>query len=395
MIRARRRRRLPALVRAGLIVLALVAATLAPRIAGDAMEQAGLAAFYQQPPDALDGPPGTIVRSEPLVGHPLVAKAWRIMYRTTGLDGERVVATGIVATPLGEPPPDGRTVLAWGHPTTGTAETCAPSRSFDPFLDIEQLRAMLDRGYTVVATDYVGMGTDGPPSYLVGITAGNSVLDSVRAARSLEAAQAGRSVVLWGHSQGGQAVLFAAQRAPTYAPELDIRAVAVAAPAADLTALLTSHLDDVSGVTIGSYAFQAYSRAYADRGAGLDLILTSPARQLLPTMNRLCLLSHLSELHALAAPVIGQFYAADPGTTEPWASLLRENSAGGTIKAPLFVAQGLSDSLVLPSDTERFIDLERRLGVIVQYQTIPEADHGTIAYLAIPSLHAWLNSLGV
>ncbi|MBZ6371580.1 MAG: hypothetical protein LBE44_06720 [Microbacterium hominis] len=34
------------------------------------------------------------------------------------------------------------------------------------------MRLMLDRGYTIVATDYVGMGTDGPDSYLVGDTGG-------------------------------------------------------------------------------------------------------------------------------------------------------------------------------------------------------------------------------
>ena len=32
---------------------------------------------------------------------------------------------------------------------------------------------MLDRGYTIAATDYVGMGTDGPDSYLVGDTGGH------------------------------------------------------------------------------------------------------------------------------------------------------------------------------------------------------------------------------
>lgn len=80
-----------------------------------------------------------------------------------------------------------------------------------------------------------------------------------------------------GSSQGGQAVLFAAERAAEYAPELDIRAVAAAAPAADLKALLQTHLDDVSGVTIGSYALTAYPEIYADRGADLADILTGPS----------------------------------------------------------------------------------------------------------------------
>lgn len=377
-------------------ILAAAAVIVGVRVIGDALERSGIEAFYTAPAPDADAVPGALIRSEPLVGAPFDTRAWRIMYWTTDVQGATVPVTGTVIVPVGASPGSGRTVLAWGHPTTGTAPECAPSRGFDPFIGIEGLRMMLDRGYTVVATDYVGMGTTAPDSYLVGETAGNSVLDGVRAAQTIADAQAGSSVILWGHSQGGQAALFAAQAAAEYAPELTVEAVAVAAPAADLSALMDSHLDDVSGVTIGSYAFQAFSEVYADRGAELDAILTPQALAILPEMNRLCLLSNLGELHTIAAPVVGRFVTTDPTQTEPWASLLRENSAGGSaFAAPLFVAQGLDDQLVLPEDTERFIDQERALGVEVEYRTVSLADHGTIAYLALPELNAWLDALGL
>ena len=72
------------------------------------------------------------------------------------------------------------------------------------------------------------MGTPGPNSYLVGETAGRNMLDAARAAHSLLKEAVSNRVVLWGHSQGGQGALFARQIARTYAPELDVRAVAVA-----------------------------------------------------------------------------------------------------------------------------------------------------------------------
>ncbi len=176
--------RFVAAVIAGILAVtgAVVAAEVA-RFAGDALERPGIDAFYEQPADAATGDPGTIVKTDPLLGAPLAARAWRIMYRTTTAAGEPVVATGVIVVPLLPAPPEGRTVVSWGHPTTGAARDCAPSYAFDPFSLIEGLRALLDRGYAVVATDYVGMGTDGPDSYLVGITGGNAVLDAVRAAR--------------------------------------------------------------------------------------------------------------------------------------------------------------------------------------------------------------------
>jgi len=377
------------------VVAAVVAAEIV-RFGADELERPGLSAFYAQPDDALTGEPGSVIKSEALLGVPLAARGWRLMYRSTDLNGDPVAVTGVLFTPLGPVPPGGRTVVSWGHPTTGSAASCAPSLGWDPALSIEGLRILLDRGYTVVATDYAGMGTAGPDSYLIGVTEGHNVLDAVRAAQQIPAAHASSDVVLWGHSQGGQAVLFAAELAADYAPELRIAAVATAAPAADLNALMKTHLDDISGVTIGSYAFASFAAVYADRGAEITQILTPGAQAILPQMNELCLLTHLKELHTIAAPVVGNFAAADPTATEPWRTLLTENSAGGTaFAAPLLVVQGLKDELVRPADTERFVQSIRALGMDVTYRTVPEAVHGTIAYLGLPDLVAFLDRVGI
>ena len=384
---------------AGVVVIALAGGLVAlneGRIVGDLEERGGLPAFYTVPGDALEGAPGSIVKSEPLLGVPMDTRAWRVMYRSTDLHGDAVVSTGVVVTPLGSAPAAGRTVASWGHPTTGSAASCAPSLGTDPYLGIEGMRVLLDRGYTVVATDYTGMGADGPDSYLIGATAGHNVLDAVRAARAIPESEAGSDVVLWGHSQGGQAVLFAAELAADYAPELTVKAVAAAAPAADLSALMKTHLDDISGVTIGSYAFTAFSEVYADRGADIAGILTPAAVAIQPQMNELCLLTHIDQLHRIAQPVVGAFVSADPTATEPWATLLKENSAGATsFTAPLLVVQGLKDELVRPADTEGYVALAQSLGMDVTYRTVDVATHGTIAYLGLADLAGFLDTLGL
>ncbi|WP_235008270.1 alpha/beta fold hydrolase [Microbacterium timonense] len=388
--RARRLSFAAAFVAATLAVLGGVVAAEQVRFVGDALERPGLDAFYAQPAGASEGAPGSIVKIDALMGAPFASRAWRIMYRTTDVHGDPAVATGVLVVPLTPAPPRGRTVVSWGHPTTGAARGCAPSYGFDPFLGIEGLRSLLDRGYAVVATDYVGMGTAGTDSYLVGVTGGNAVLDAARAAGAVADARASDRVVLWGHSQGGQAVLFAAQRAADYAPELSVLAVAAAAPAADLPGLMSAHLDDISGVTIGAYAFTAYAEVYP--AASLDDILTPRAQAVVPRMNELCLLSHLRELHRIGAPLVGDFTTSDPTSTEPWATLLAENSAGETtFAAPLFLAQGLRDELVVPADTAQFADAEASRGMDVTYHEIPFADHGTVAYLALPAMLRWLD----
>ena len=89
-------------------------------------------------------------------------------------------------------------------------------------------------GYVVAATDYEGLGTPGVHPYLVGESEGRGVLDAARAAKALAATDAGDQVLVFGHSQGGQAALFAGELAASYAPELTVLGVAAAAPAADV-----------------------------------------------------------------------------------------------------------------------------------------------------------------
>jgi pimeloyl-ACP methyl ester carboxylesterase len=173
--------------------------------------------------------------------------------------GEDVPVSGIIVAPTGDAPSGGRPVVSWGHPTTGSTKDCAPSVGIDPFILMEGVTSLLKAGYVVAATDYPGMGIDAPNAYLIGVSEGHSVLDAARAARQIDEAGAGDQLLLWGHSQGGHAALFAAQEAATYAPELKLQAVAVAAPATKLAELLDDDVGTASGVTLASYAFEAYA----------------------------------------------------------------------------------------------------------------------------------------
>lgn len=381
-----------AVVVAAVAVLAGCSSSQPVRIEEDLGARPYVGDFYTVPSPLPSGAPGTLIATEQAPGQPDGAAAWRILFRSTDLTGKPVVNSGLLVVPDTPAPAGGRTIVSWGHPTTGSAEKCAPSRFFDPYVFVEGLADLLDRGYAVVYTDYTGMGVPGPGSYLVGDTEGRNVLDAARAARTVLGPEASDRVVLWGHSQGGQAVLFAAQLAASYAPDLDVRAVAVAAPAIDLASLMRADIGDVSGVSIASYAFAAYAAVYDQP---LQSILTPAAVDALPTMNTFCLLTQNSALHKVAKPLIGAFLSADPETTEPWSGLLAANTPGASrIAVPLFVAQGLSDKLVRPSATDTFVAREKAEGTAVTYDRIPGATHGTVADKAIPRVLEWLDANG-
>ena len=381
---------------ASLVAIALVAvlAGCSPdadrRLAEGAAEQLGDSAFYTPPKTVPAGRPGDIERQEQILSAPSGSRAWRLIYHSIDAFGRDVLVSGIVVAPAAAPVGGKRTIVSWAHPTTGSAPRCAPSVGVDPFSTIEGLKDLLARGYTVAATDYPGMGLTGPSSYLIGSSAAHSVLDIARAAETIPAAHAGDRVLLWGHSQGGQAVVFAAEEAAQYAPDLKIVAAAVAAPAIDLVTLLDDDIGTISGVTIGSYAFTAYAGAY---GVPLESILTPAAAAAVPGMAKLCLLGQNAQLHTIGKPLVGSFLRSDPGTTPPWDTLLAENTPGSVrLDIPLFVAQGETDTLVHPAATAAFVDRECALGTRVRALSIPDTGHGLVALKALSELLPWFSA---
>jgi hypothetical protein len=64
-------------------------------------------AFYTAPSPLPDGPPGTIIRSEELDDFYPGATAYRVLYTSTGHDGEPAAVSGIIVVPDGPPPPEG------------------------------------------------------------------------------------------------------------------------------------------------------------------------------------------------------------------------------------------------------------------------------------------------
>jgi pimeloyl-ACP methyl ester carboxylesterase len=343
--------------------------------------------FYDiaQPIEA--GAPGDIIRSERLLGAPDGSIAWRVVYHSVDVLGEDVPVSGIIVAPTGDAPAGGRPVVSWGHPTTGSTKDCAPSVGIDPFLLMEGVTSLLEAGYVVAATDYPGMGVDGPSAYLIGISEGHSVLDAARVARQINEAGAGDELLLWGHSQGGHAALFAAQEAATYAPELKLQAVALAAPATKLAELLENDIGTASGVTLASYAFEAYAEVYGPSTPGAELasILTPEAVAAVPALARLCNLGQHGQTGADAGKLVDGFLSKDPSRTEPWATLLTQNTPGAEeIGVPVYFAQGLADDVIDPAISTTFVAERCAAGEAITFETFPGVTHGRIANTAVP-----------
>ena len=348
-------------------------------------------AFYDARPEELPGKPGTIIRSEPLTGAPLGATSWRVLYRSVGLDGQPIAVSGVVIVPLEEPPPGGRPIVAWAHPTSGIVPRCAPSLALLLYQEIAGSRDMIRDGYIIAATDYPGLGTPGPHPYLVGVSEGRAVLDSIRAARELVGSAASRKAALWGHSQGGQAVLYGASLAKDYAPEIELVGVAAAAPATELKVLINNDLGTPGGKNLLAMALWSWARVF---DAPIDKVVVPAA---MPAIDRLAAQCLESPVDILPRERVGKelqerFLSVDNLTAlEPWRTLMDENTIGLLPPpVPVFLAQGTTDDTITPSVTANYMERLCKNGSKVAYLSMPGVGHGFAGAKAAPTAIAWM-----
>jgi uncharacterized membrane protein HdeD (DUF308 family) len=336
-------------------------------------------AFYR-PPATVPTTPGALLRAEPFTrAIPAGSRAWRILYTTTRDERRPAIASGLVIAPQ-SPPPGRRPVIAWAHGTTGYAEGCAPSLLEDPFTAgaTPALDQVIARGWIMVATDYVGLGTAGPHPYLIGQGEARSVLDAVRAARHLTEIHLSDTTLVWGHSQGGHAALWTGILAPTYAPDVPLAGVAAIAPASSLLGLVESLATVRGGSIFAAYVIQAYSDIYPDVAFGRYVRPT--ARIQIREMAARCLAEPEIFASVITSLLLGKrFFASDPATGA-LGQRLAANTPNAPIPAPLLIAQGQTDGLVTPHAQATYVRQRCAAGQPVDYRTYPGRDHvGVIA----------------
>jgi len=372
------------------LVGGLLTTTLALTACASAQSAMARDAFYQTSPADLVGPPGSVIREEVTDDDRNGATDYRVLYRSIGLHGEPIAVSGTIIVPVGPAPAGGRPIVAWAHPTSGLVPQCGPSLAVFRFQQIMGLRDMVRRGYIVTATDYPGLGAGGPHPYLVGVSEGRAVLDSVRAARNLTGEE-GVEVALWGHSQGGQAVLYAGLLAASYAPELHLVGVAAAAPATELGVLMRDDESSPGGKNLLAMTLWSWSRVY---GAPLDKIVDPAA---LPAVDRLagiCLESPIDiRPRREVSRALEQRFLSVPDLTsiEPLRSLLAKNTIGTLPPGiPILLAQGDADTVIRPAVTRDYMGKLCAAGSRVTFMAMAGIGHGTAAMKSALAAVAWI-----
>jgi dienelactone hydrolase len=261
---------------------------LAAAVAGISAQSAAAVAPFYQPPADLPSDNGALIRTQSVklgvnIQTP-AGYATRIMYKSTDTNGTPVAVTGTYIEPKkawnGAGP---RPLITYAEGTQGQGDGCAPSIGLQTAIgsaagasnigyEVPNIANLVNHGWAVVVTDYIGLGTDDRiHTYVNRVDEGHAVLDAARAALKVSGASvtAESPVGAYGYSQGGGASASAAELQPTYAPDVNLKAAYAGAPPADLTSVMQK-ADGTTLTGVIGYAVNGFLATYPQLQSVLD-----------------------------------------------------------------------------------------------------------------------------
>ncbi len=348
---------------------------------------------------------GTLIWTKKGKNRPEAKSTHLVLYSSRSISGKKIVVSGTVMIPKTPMPRGGYPVISWAHGTVGLADPCAPSKFLNRTEDFdygsgELIGDWLANGYAVVATDYEGLGTPDIHPYLIGVSEGRGALDIVPAARELSTKLSKRTV-LAGHSQGGQAILFAASLASTWGKGTNYLGTVAYAPASnfEFQAQNIGALDGPGGPGISALAISIGRGMVAGNSSIKPLdVFTADAMAFYPDTETLC-------YSDLATKVVAAGLQPSRLLKPNWANgtssgrlfqqeLIKQNPAV-KVSAPVLIPQGTADTTVFPLITDRLLPQLEAVNAPgeITYQKFTGADHGSILTQSKAEVYAFIDGL--
>ena len=191
---------------------------------------------------------------------------------------------------------------------------------------------------------------------------------------------------MYGHSQGGQAALFAGEIAPSYAPDLHLLGVTAVAPVSDLGTFLPTASS--MAPLLGYVVMAAVGLHAAYPSIDLASVLTPQTIANLGVVDRLCS-DDLVDYYAQDTP--SQVLVQNPLDVPAVEAVVAQDRAGDApTRAPMFVIQGDRDALVPIAETNAYVQRACAEGDHLDYRVYPGEDHVGARDASVKDVVAWM-----
>jgi hypothetical protein len=359
-------------------------------------------AFYRAPAGWRARRPGAILRHRPVslatfAELPQRVQAWQLMFRTTSTTGKPMVAVTTLLVPAGGRP---HALLSYQIAEDASAPQCAPSYELRQSgsgtewanqAELPLIDAAVGEGFAVSVPDYEGV----PGDFGAAKQPGYVVLDGLRAAERfapLHLPGAETPTTIWGYSGGSLASGWAAQVQHRYAPDLNLRGVALGGFVTNVGQALAT-INGGPGSGLIASALPGVLKSDRRLARLIDPQLTPAGRRLLAHSGMQCEMANLEQY---------PFVNFDRYLRHPIASLLarpaiakqmrRLNLGRTTPSAPLFVYHAVHDELIPVKGPDTVVPRYCGRGDSVSFTRDDASEHLSLAVAGASAALDWLTA---
>lgn len=338
--------------------------------------------FYTPAPGFESAANGAILRSRPVPGKlaafqaiPLQPKAaYQILYKSNDTLGNPTASVSTILIPNNA---DFTKVVSYQVAEDASSINAAPSYVIQAGTDttyggtgsieILLIAAALDQGWVVSCPDWEGLNS----TFIAGIGAGQSTLDSIRAALASENITGilpSAKVQMWGYSGGSLASEFAAELQAQYAPELPILGAALGGTTPNIINVLNTINNGLFAGLI-SAGFVGLANAYPDFAKVLNAgLVPATANTFYNTRNQ----GFYGDVVQYAGQNMYNYFTNGSGILQtPEAQYVVNYGANagvhGVPSIPFFVYKAVNDEISPIADTDALVNKLCSKGTKITY----------------------------
>ena len=355
--------------------------------------------FYAAPAGFAAAKPGTILRTRQvpfeIAGIGVPFNATQVLYRTTTQLGDPTVTVATVLRPL----VGNGNVVSYQEAYDDLGGSCAPSYTLQggntgdttALAEHPVMSAFLAAGDTVVDADYEGEDL----AYGAGQQSGYQTLDGIRAAESLLAFPSSTKVAMVGYSGGSIASEYAAELAPSYAPELNIVGTAIGGIPVDYVHNLNYINGTPSWSDVMPAIFVGLARAFH---IDLDKYLSPLGQELTKQDADKCIASYLGAHPGLKYQDLAKPQYRDVLSIPLFATTMNRETMSytGTPREPLYLGvgnvDGKGDGVMVAQDVVALGHAYCQRGLSVEFHEYKRLEHTTAALEFFPAAIVWLTA---
>lgn len=371
--------------------------------------------IYNGSQPLVDIAPGTVLKTRSfhyhVFGFPTLLKTTQLLYRSTSQIGEATVnVTSVISPPIHL---DKRRVVSYQSAYDSLNPNDEPSYAISgglrlggliPNVEVAVFGAFLAQGATVIIPDTEGQRA----AFAAGPEYGMNTLDSLRAALNSATIPADARIAMLGYSGGALATEWAAELAPTYAPEVNSSLVGAAIGGVLVDPAHNLHYIEGSGFWAGvlPMALVGIARAFQ-----IDLMeyLTPSGTKIFQEMRTVSIINVLGQYPGLKWTDLASPDYPTPESLPVFVDSANQLIMGtvGTPTIPLFIGQGANgdleltpgdkpgigagDGVMIAGDVRTLARDYCARGVAVHYEQYDALSHIWAVPVWLPNAIAWVD----